>query len=170
MVWVSFVGLMAGTLPARRPAENGAALYLVWWLPAARGVDSRTHRGARNTENPCVPSNVLIVDDHPGFRASARRLLASHGYEIVGEAASGKEALEAVRSLEPQLVLLDVGLPDADGIELARALSERHPEARVVVVSSRDREEVEPLLDGAGAAGFIPKAELSASALRDLLD
>lgn len=117
-----------------------------------------------------MPSNVLIVDDHPGFRASARRLLASHGYEVVGEAASGKEALEAVRSLGPELVLLDVGLPDADGIELARALSERHPEARVVLVSSRDREEVDPLLDGAGAAGFIPKAELSASALRDLLD
>jgi DNA-binding NarL/FixJ family response regulator len=117
-----------------------------------------------------MPSNVLIVDDHPGFRASARRLLTSHGYEVVGEAASGEEALEAVRSLEPELVLLDVGLPDADGIEVARRIRERHPDARVVLVSSRDRDEVEPLLDGAGAEGFIPKAELSASALRDLLD
>ena len=117
-----------------------------------------------------MPTNVLIVDDHPGFRASARRLLSSHGYEIVGEASSADEALAAAYLLKPEVVLLDVGLPDADGFEVARQMSEFHPDARVVLVSSRDREEVEPLLDGAGVRGFIPKAELSAGALRDLLD
>jgi DNA-binding NarL/FixJ family response regulator len=112
---------------------------------------------------------VLIVDDHPGFRASARRLLSSHGYEVVGEAADAAEALNAAEALRPEIVLLDVGLPDSDGFEVARRLSERQPETSVVLISSRDREDLEPLLACAPARGFIPKAELSTAAFERLI-
>jgi len=112
---------------------------------------------------------VLIVDDHPGFRASARRLLRSHGYDVVGEAADAAEALKAAEALRPDVVLLDVGLPDSDGLEVARRLSERQPDALIVLISSRDREDLEPLLAGAPVRGFIPKAELSAAALENLI-
>jgi DNA-binding NarL/FixJ family response regulator len=132
-------------------------------------VGFHTHSGLRRVENRPVPSTVLIVDDHPGFRASAKRLLTSHGYTVVGEAANGSDALDAVLALEPELVLLDLGLPDSDGVEIAHHLNERHPDAIIVLVSSRDRMDVEPLLAGAPARGFIPKAELSAAALDALL-
>ncbi len=62
---------------------------------------------------------VLIVDDHPSFRASARTLLEAEGYEIVGEAENGAAALQAVKELKPDLVLLDVQLPDIDGFQVA---------------------------------------------------
>ena len=71
-----------------------------------------------------MATSVLIVDDHPSFRASARMLLECEGYEVVGEAADGRAALEAVRELEPDLVLLDVQLPDIDGPEVAARLAE----------------------------------------------
>ena len=66
---------------------------------------------------------VLIVDDHPSFRASARKLLESEGYDVVGEAADGAGALEAAEQLHPDVVLLDVQLPDLDGFEVAKRLA-----------------------------------------------
>ena len=63
--------------------------------------------------------SVLIVDDHPSFRATARVLLESEGFDVVGEAEDGSSALEAVAALHPQIVLLDVQLPDLDGFEVA---------------------------------------------------
>ena len=68
-----------------------------------------------------MPS-VLIVDDHASFRATARQLLEAEGYEVVGEAADGASALEAVARLRPDVVLLDVQLPDMDGFEISRRL------------------------------------------------
>ena len=117
-----------------------------------------------------MPSTVLIVDDHAGFRASARRLLTSHGYDVVGEAADAAEARAAVETLLPQVVLLDVGLPDADGIELARQLGGGSDDRQIVLVSSRDRAEVAPALKSAPVSGFIAKDELTAAALSRLLD
>jgi DNA-binding NarL/FixJ family response regulator len=117
-----------------------------------------------------MPQTVLIVDDHSGFRASARRLLDTHGYEVVGEAADGAEARAAVEALKPQVILLDVCLPDADGIELARELNEASTDPRIVLISSRERDELAPALNGAPVAGFIAKDELSAAALKRLLD
>ena len=116
-----------------------------------------------------MAATVLIVDDHSGFRASAKRLLSSHGYDVVGEAADAAEALTAAEALRPEVVLLDVGLPDSDGLEVARKISERQPETSIVLISSRDRGDLEPLLAGAPARGFIPKGELSAAALEDLI-
>jgi DNA-binding NarL/FixJ family response regulator len=116
-----------------------------------------------------MPQTVLIVDDHPGFRASARRLLSRHDFDVIGEAADGREALAVADAMRPDVVLLDIGLPDMDGLEVARRLGEDQPAAAVVLVSSRDGDDLGPLLEGVGARGFIPKAELSAAAIEKLL-
>ena len=109
---------------------------------------------------------VLIVDDHPTFRASARLLLAAEGYDVVGEAADGAAAVAAVRELRPQLVLLDVQLPDMDGFEVARRIAGA---STVVLVSSRDEADYGPLVGESGARGFIAKGELSGAALTEVL-
>ena len=113
---------------------------------------------------------VLIVDDHPSFRASARELLEAEGYEIVGEAENGTTALRAVNELKPDLVLLDVQLPDIDGFEVAARLTNGGGGPAVVLVSSRDGSDFGPLVERSGARGFIPKAELSGAALLSLLE
>ena len=113
--------------------------------------------------------NVLIVDDHPSFRTSARAVLEAEGFDVVGEAADGASGLDAARRLEPQLDLLDVHLPDIDGFEVAARLTNGGGGPAVVLVSSRDGSDFGPLVSRSGAKGFIPKAELSGAALRALL-
>jgi DNA-binding NarL/FixJ family response regulator len=112
-----------------------------------------------------MPPTVLIVDDHAGFRRAARALLEAEGFEVVAESATGAEALEAAGRLRPELVLLDVGLPDLDGLEVARRLMGTGPV--VVLTSSRDATDY-PSADRVGARGFIAKAELSGDALAAL--
>jgi DNA-binding NarL/FixJ family response regulator len=109
------------------------------------------------------------VDDHPSFRTSARMLLEAEGYEVVGEAEDGDSAIRLVRELRPDLVLLDVHLPDIDGFEVARRLTANGFAPAIVLVSSRAREDVGPLVSGSGARGFITKSELSGAALEALL-
>ena len=70
-----------------------------------------------------MATSVLIVDDHPGFRASARMLLEAEGYDVVGEAGDGQAGLEAAAELHPDVVLLDIQLPDMDGFEVAAGLT-----------------------------------------------
>jgi len=113
-----------------------------------------------------MPHTVLIVDDHAGFRHAARALLEADGFDVIGESASGNEGLEAVRRLRPDVVLLDVGLPDIDGIEVCGRLS-RCPTGgpMVVLTSSRDASDYPPQFENCGARGFIAKAELSGDAL-----
>jgi DNA-binding NarL/FixJ family response regulator len=112
---------------------------------------------------------VLIVDDHAGFRARARALLESDGFAVVGEAGTGAEALAACDRLHPDLVLLDVQLPDIDGFEVARRLAEVDPALAVVLTSSRDRCDYGSVVDESPARGFVPKGELSGTALNALL-
>jgi DNA-binding NarL/FixJ family response regulator len=113
-----------------------------------------------------MPQTVLIVDDHAGFRHAARALLEADGYDVVGESATGNEGLEAVGRLRPDLVLLDVGLPDIDGIEVCGRLSSRPGGGPMVVLtSSRDASDYPPHFEHCGARGFIAKAELSGDAL-----
>jgi DNA-binding NarL/FixJ family response regulator len=111
---------------------------------------------------------VLIVDDHAGFRATARRMLESDGFEVVGEADTCAGAVEASERLAPDLVLLDVQLPDGDGVSTASKLAGPRPAPAVVLISSRPREDLGPL-DESGARGFVPKDELSAAAIRNLI-
>jgi DNA-binding NarL/FixJ family response regulator len=112
-------------------------------------------------------TTILIVDDHPSFRACARLLLEAEGYEVVGEAATAAEALARAGTLRPDVVLLDVQLPDGDGFALAGQLAGNGGAPRVVIVSSRDG--YESLAADSGAAGFIAKGELTGPALKALL-
>lgn len=114
-----------------------------------------------------MPTTVLIVDDHSGFRASARRMLEASGYAVVGEAADGAAALAAARELDPDLVLLDVQLPDRSGFEVAAALAELG-DASVVLTSSRDAAEYGDAVAESPARGFIAKDELSGASLAEL--
>jgi DNA-binding NarL/FixJ family response regulator len=117
-----------------------------------------------------VARTVLIVDDHPSFRATARALLETEGFRVVGEAADGAEALAKVRELNPDVVLLDVQLPDIDGFEIAARLCANGAAPAIVLVSSRDAADYGDLIPSCGARGFVPKAELSGAAVRALLD
>jgi DNA-binding NarL/FixJ family response regulator len=112
---------------------------------------------------------VLVVDDHPSFRASARKLLESEGYEVVGEAADGAEALEAAARLQPDVVLLDIQLPDLDGFRVAKRLGHLASPPEVILTSSRDSVDYGSCVEECGARGFVPKAELSGAALTTLL-
>jgi DNA-binding NarL/FixJ family response regulator len=113
-------------------------------------------------------ARVLIVDDHAGFRAHARRLLECEGYRVVGEAADSASALEAARELEPELALVDVHLPDADGFELTMRLGALEEPPAVVLTSSRDSTGLEQCVSDCGARGFVPKADLSREAIEEL--
>jgi DNA-binding NarL/FixJ family response regulator len=117
-----------------------------------------------------VPKTVLIVDDHPSFRATARTLLEAEGFSVVDEAADGAEALAKTKELRPDLVLLDVQLPDIDGFEVARRLCENGSSPAIVLVSSRDAADYGELVEACGARGFVPKGELTGAALRALMD
>jgi len=115
-----------------------------------------------------VPT-VLIVDDHPSFRASARAVLEAEGFEVVGEAEDGWSAVSAVQRLHPDVVLLDVQLPDIDGFEVAERLAMAGDGPCIVLVSSRDGSDYGPLITACGACGFVAKAELSGPAIVELL-
>src|SRR5262245_47863109 len=110
---------------------------------------------------------VLIVDDHAGFRRFARRLLEADGFTVVGEAEDGASALSAVADQRPELVLLDVVLPDFDGFAVAERIAE-HAGPIVVLTSSRDEEEFAGRLARSPAVGFIHKDKLSGAALAAL--
>ena len=114
----------------------------------------------------CMRRTVVIVDDHEQFRRSARKLLELEEFDVIGEAATGAGALAIVRELRPDVVLLDVGLPDTSGFDVAAKLSET---TRVVLVSSRDPADCAPRTRRSGAIGFIAKDELSGDRLRPLL-
>jgi DNA-binding NarL/FixJ family response regulator len=112
---------------------------------------------------------VLIVDDHASFRASARALLESEGFDVVGDAEDGQTALAAADRLHPDLVLLDVNLPDMDGFDVAKRLRTAGNTCAIVLTSSHDSSDYGPLIDRSGARGFIPKASLSAEAITELV-
>jgi DNA-binding NarL/FixJ family response regulator len=112
---------------------------------------------------------ILIVDDDRRFRAIARALLEADGFEVVGEAADGRTGLEAARALSPEVVLLDIQLPDVDGLEVARQLSAEDGPA-IVLTSTRDASDFGSDLFRSGARGFVPKGELSAERLVSLCE
>jgi DNA-binding NarL/FixJ family response regulator len=113
-----------------------------------------------------MAARILIVDDHPSFRASARALLEADGYEVVGEAVDGASAVASARALLPDIVLLDVQLPDIDGFQVAQIL---RGGPAIVLTSSREASDYGPLPARSGARGFVPKAELSGDGIAALL-
>lgn len=103
------------------------------------------------------PITILIVDDHPMVREGLRSMLAGESVRVVGEAGTGAEAVRAVRMLAPDLVLLDLELPDLDGIAVLRELKESAPRVPVLVVTMHDDPRLVRRAVGAGAAGYILK-------------
>jgi DNA-binding NarL/FixJ family response regulator len=112
-------------------------------------------------------ARVLIVDDHAGFRAHARRLLECEGYSVVGEAADSAQALEAARELAPDFALVDVYLPGEDGFALTARLHQLAQAPAVVLTSSRD--DLAECVAESPACGFVPKSELSRNTIDEVL-
>ena len=107
--------------------------------------------------------SVLIVDDHAGFRTAARVLLEASGFEVVGDAADGSSAMDAVRELHPDVLLLDIQLPDMNGFDVAEALRDEH--TVIVFVSSRSASAFRWRLAANPAWRFIAKSALSGDLL-----
>lgn len=112
---------------------------------------------------------VLIVDDHAAFRSFTHRILVADGLAVVGEAADGATAIALAPKLRPDVVLLDVQLPDMDGFAVAEVLAAQQDAPAVVLVSSRSRSDYGSLVDASGVLGFIAKAALSGDLVRRLL-
>jgi two-component system, NarL family, invasion response regulator UvrY len=126
-------------------------------------------RSAAITQTQSNPVRVLTVDDQARFRAVARDVVeATGGFEVVGEAESGEEALRAVDRLAPQLVLLDVRMPDLDGITVARRLRESHPETFVVLISIEDPLDVPSAKELSEAVPLVRKQDFGPRLLRRL--
>jgi DNA-binding NarL/FixJ family response regulator len=113
--------------------------------------------------------SILIVDDHPSCRAAFRAVLENDGFAVIGEAGDGASAVAAAQKLQPEVVLLDVQLPDTDGFAVAAELTKNGSGPQIVLTSSRDADDFGPLIAESGARGFIPKAEVSADRVTSLL-
>jgi DNA-binding NarL/FixJ family response regulator len=119
-----------------------------------------------------MPISCLIVDDNRLYLEAARVLLEREGLTVASVATTGKEALRQAKALHPDVVLVDISLGEENGFDLARQLVEDDvgADATVVMISTRAEEDVADLLAESPAAGFVPKAELSAAAIRRLVD
>lgn len=115
-------------------------------------------------------STILIVDDDARFRTQARDILVGDGFLVIGEAVDGASGLAAAQALQPDFVLLDIGLPDVDGFDVARALALHRPAPLVVLTSSRDARAYGRRLTNGHSLGFIPKERISGAAIRALVD
>jgi DNA-binding NarL/FixJ family response regulator len=116
-----------------------------------------------------VVRTLLIVDDHAGFRSFARALLESEGYHVVGEAADGASAVAAADRLRPEIVLLDIALPDVDGFAVCEQITRGGGQwPLVVLTSSRDKSSYRDRLARSRASGFIPKHDISGASLAEL--
>ena len=113
--------------------------------------------------------SVLIVDDHAGFRTSARRILEADGFGVVGEAQNGRAGVEEARRLAPDIVLLDVHLPDGHGFDFADEIARLPRPPAVVLTSSHDMEDLGDCTHVTSARGFVPKGDLSGQAVQALV-
>ena len=116
-----------------------------------------------------MQTRIMIVDDDPRFRALARTLLEGSGYAVVADAADGAQALIAVDRVHPHAALVDVQLPDTDGLTLARELTERDDGLRIVLTSTDPTLVAPAALAETGAVAFVPKDELAITDLAPLL-
>ena len=112
---------------------------------------------------------VLVADDHEPFRGAARSVLATtHGFELVGEASSGEEAVDLVAELRPDLVLMDIKMPGLGGIGATRSIVDAHPSTAAVLLSTYREEDLPTHALSCGAIAYLHKSNLNAGALRAL--
>jgi CheY-like chemotaxis protein len=107
---------------------------------------------------------LVLVDDDARFRAVACRALLAEGIDVVATVGSGAEALDVIAQLKPDVALLDIQMPDVDGLEVARRLKRRGGAPVVILISTRDQAYGERLAAGL-AAGYLPKDQLSLAAI-----
>src|SRR4051794_36135125 len=150
-------GRMVSRPAAGRFIRNGRCRPRMAQPRDGRKVGQRPHCQAMP-----APIRVLIVDDHPAFRRTARELLELRGHAVVGEADCAAAAYAVVASCEPDLVLLDVGLGPESGFDVARGLWGLYPAPPVLLMSAGDPQDL-ALVVGAGARGFVPKWRLPSS-------
>jgi len=112
---------------------------------------------------------VLLVDDQAPFRSAARAVLRrTEGFELVGEAASGPEAVELAATLEPGLVLMDINMPEMNGVEATRRILAEHPSTVIFLCSTYDAADLPADAPTSGAAAYVHKEHLSPSTLQRL--
>ena len=111
---------------------------------------------------------IMIVDDHAGYRGALRQLLAASGFLVVAEAGDGAGALRLAPETRPDIVLLDIQLPDLDGFEVARRMASWPEPPLVILISSRDADEYGGQVEAAPCRGFLPKSRLTGAAIRAL--
>ncbi|HEV2982107.1 MAG TPA: response regulator transcription factor [Solirubrobacteraceae bacterium] len=116
-----------------------------------------------------IQTTVLIVDDDPGFRRVAAEMLAARGYEVVGEATTADEALQQCGRLRPDAVLLDVGLPDGNGVTLAETLRAARDGLNILLTSTDCNAVAPERLRHSAASGFVPKPQLARTNLEAFL-
>lgn len=105
---------------------------------------------------------VLMADDHTMFREGVRLLLETRGgFEVVGEAATGKEAVELARSLRPDVIVMDIGMPDMNGLDATRLIQADNPSSRVLILTMHDTDEYFFSALDAGASGYVLKEAAS---------
>jgi len=165
------VATLAGTSPCDRgvPVDRRSGQTPASRCSCRGRVPARMRVLLRPVSIDVVRPSVLIVDDHRRFRASARALLESEGFEVVGEASDGESALREAAMLRPGLVLLDIQLPGRDGFSVAEQLASDPSAPAVILISSRDVEAYGDRVELAPVLGFVPKNALSGEAIERLL-
>jgi DNA-binding NarL/FixJ family response regulator len=126
-----------------------------------------------DTADTSTPDDVtvLIVDDQAPFRAVARTVVdLAAGFSVVGEAASGEEAVELAASLEPRMVLMDINLPGINGIEATRLIVADHPDVAVVLLSTYKEDDLPADAGDCGAARYVHKEDFGPAVLREIWD
>jgi CheY-like chemotaxis protein len=117
-----------------------------------------------------VLPRIVIVDDDPAFLATVRLVLEGEGFTVVGEALNGLDGVAAAAELDPDLVLVDVNLPDIDGFEVAERLAQMDGSPPVVLTSIHAAQDFGNLVERSGARGFITKADVTGEALTRFLE
>ncbi len=114
-------------------------------------------------------TTVLIVDDQLPFRMAARSVVGvTPGFEVVGEAKSGEEAVEQVGALHPELILMDINMDGISGIEATRRITAEHPGTKVILLSTYDEEDLPADARSCGALGYVHKEQFGPDVLIDM--
>ena len=117
-----------------------------------------------------VPPRIVIVDDDPSFLATVRLLLEAEGFIVVGEALNGLDGIAVAAELDPDIILVDVNLPDIDGFEVVERLAQEESAPPVVLTSIRSAHDFGNLVQRSRARGFITKADITGEALTEFLE